>query len=275
MYEVRSFALTLALGKESARRGIRSFVECSTAHVYKPGSTPRKEDDKMAPWHGLAKWKHRAAEELHQVPGLRFVILRFPHVYGEYDPGYFAMGICMARVHEEIGKEMEMLYTKDLKVNTVYVRDAARALFTAAEWRAGVSDEKDGEKATKTVFNVVDHGDTKQEHLATALAEVFGVKCSFLGSLVSQMAKMNLDDVVDDLNEDNLQTWAELLEKKAITRPGPISPFLERDVLKDQDMCIDGSLFEETTGWKPERERLDANGVRDIVESYKRMGWWP
>lgn len=273
MYEVRSYGLSTSLGREVARRGIKALVECSTAHVYKPGSGKHKEGDKLAPWHGLAKWKLRASEELGRIEGLKLVILRLPIVYGEYDPGYFAMGICMARVHLELEKELELLYTKDLKVNTLYVGDAASALWKAAEWRASKGDSVSNERA---VFNVVDHGDTRQEVMAETLTTVFpGLKCSFLGSLVSQFAKMNLDDVVEDMNEVSLQTWAELLEKKGIQRPGPISPFLERDVLKDQDMSIDGSLFESTTGWKPSRERFDVDGVRDMVESYKRMNWWP
>lgn len=268
VYEVRSYALAVALGREVARRGIRSFVECSTAHVYKGGSSPRKENDKLQPWHRLAKWKMKASEELTKIPGLNYCLVRLPHVYGEYDPGYFAMGVCLARVYLEMGRDLELLYTKELKVNTIYVKDAASALWKAAEWRAQSSEPR-------AAFNVVDHGDTRQSHLAEALDAVFGLKCSFLGSVASQFAKLNLDEVVDDMNEVSLQVWAELLEKKGIKRPGPISPFLERDVLKDQDMSIDGTLFERTTGWRPSRERFDAEGVRGMVESYKRMGWWP
>lgn len=269
VYEVRSYRLAVALGREVARRGIHSFVECSTAHVYKGGSTPRKEDDKLQPWHRLAKWKMKAADELKKIPGLNYCLMRLPHVYGEYDPGYFAMGVCLARVYLDMGRDLELLYTKDLKLNTLYVKDAASALWKAAEWRANTKN------ATQIAFNVVDHGDTRQGHLAEALDIVFGLKCSFLGSVASQFAKLNLDQVVDDMNEVSLQGWAELLEAKGIQRPGPISPFLERDVLKDQDMSIDGTLFENTTGWRPSRERFDATGVRGMVESYKRMGWWP
>lgn len=273
VYEVRSCALTVALGREVARRGIRAFVDCSTAHVYKSGSSPRKEDDTIVPWHNLAKWKMRAAEQLRQIPGLNFTLLRLPHVYGEYDPGYFAMGICMARVQLELGRDLEFPYTKDLKVNTVYVRDAAVALWKAAEWRAEKGSSLSADD--RVVFNVVDHGNTRQQDVADALYGALGCRCTFLGSFMSQLAKLSLDDVIDDLNEVNLQTWAELLEKKGIQRPGPISPFLERDIVKDKDMSIDGSLFESITGWKPTRERLDADGIRDMVESYKRMGWWP
>ena len=269
VYEVRSYALAVALGREVARRGIRSFVECSTAHVYKGGSTPRKEDDKLQPWHRLAKWKMKASEELKKIPGLNYCLMRLPHVYGEYDPGYFAMGVCLARVYLDMERDLELLYHKDMKVNTLYVKDAASALWKAAEWRANTPDP------TQIAFNVVDHGDTRQGHLAEALGTVFGLKCSFLGSVVSQFAKLNLDEVVDDMNEVSLQVWAELMEQKGIVRPGPISPFLERDVLKDQDMSIDGTLFESITDWRPSRECFDAEGVRGMVESYKRMGWWP
>ncbi|KAJ5807853.1 hypothetical protein N7474_009122 [Penicillium riverlandense] len=274
VYEVRSCALTVALGREVARRGIPAFVECSTAHVYKSGSSPRKESDKLQPWHNLAKWKLKAADELRKIPEANCVALRLPHLYGAYDPGYFAMGICLARVHVDLGKELELLYSKDLKINTLHVQDAAAALFRAAEWRASKGPRGPNDSFPE-VFNVVDHNDTRQEDVAKALSEVFGLKVSFIGSLVSQLAKLSLDDVVDDMNEVSLQTWAELLAKSNISRAGPISPFLERDVLKDQDMSIDGSLFESVTGWKPTHERFNADGIREMVESYKRMGWWP
>ncbi|KAJ5964857.1 uncharacterized protein N7479_004733 [Penicillium vulpinum] len=273
VYEVRSYGLTVALGKEIARRGIPAFVETSTAHVYKGSSTPRKETDKLVPWHKLAAWKIKAADELRKIPNLQYCALRLPHVYGAYDPGYFATGICLSAVHVDLKQDLILLHTKDLKINTLHVKDAASALFEAAKWRAaqGFIDPKDG----IVTFNVVDSNDTKQEDIANAFSEVFDLKVTFVGSLASQFAKLNLDDVLDDMNEVGLQTWAELVERANITRPGPISPFLERDILKDQDMCIDGSKFENETGWKPAYPKFGADSVREIVDSYKRMGWWP
>ncbi|KAJ5573424.1 uncharacterized protein N7459_007851 [Penicillium hispanicum] len=284
VYEARSCTLTVTLAKEVARRGISVYVDTSTAHVYKSASSPRKESDALQPWHRLAKWKMKAAEEVLKIPNLNSCALRLPHVYGEYDPGYFATGICLARVHLELEQDLVMLNTKDVKVNTLHVKDAASALWYAAEWRAsmGKLDPNDPtlpdafKDSSKIVaFNVVDHNDTKQEHVAKALAEVFNIKVTFLGSLVSQIAKMNLDDVVDDMNEVSLQTWADIVAKSKIERPGPIGPFLELDILKNQDLSIDGSLFESTTGWKPKYEHFDTNSIREMVESYKRMGWWP
>lgn len=272
VYEARSYGLSVILGTEVARRGIPALVECSTAHVYKSGSSPRKESDKLQPWNKLAKWKLKAAEHLGKISGLRYCALRLPHVYGAYNPGYFAKAICLARVCLELEQDINFLYTKDLKVNTLHVKDAASALWRAAEWRAGKSVD---DPSLPEFFNVVDHNDTHQGDVTNALSEVFGINFSFIGSLVSQLAKMNLDDVVDEMNEVSLQTWAELIEKAKIERPGPIGTFLERDMLKDHDMSIDGSLFEATTGWKPTYPHFDADSIREMVESYKRMGWWP
>ncbi|KAJ5893306.1 hypothetical protein N7495_004997 [Penicillium taxi] len=282
VYEARSYTLSLVLGKEAAKRGISAYVEASTAHVYKSGSSPRSETDKIDPWHNLAKWKMKAAEEFEKIPGLKSCALRLPHVYGGYNPGYFGVAICLARVYVELQQDLEILHTKDVKVNTLHVKDAASALWKTAEWRAAQGDCNDPnipaifrEKKLHIAFNVVDHNNTTQGDLADALAEVFNLKVTFIGSLVSQLAKMNLDDIVDDMNEVSLQEWADLIEKSNIQRPGPIGPFLEIDVLKNKDMSIDGSLFEKTTGWQPKYEKFDASSITEMVDSYKRMGWWP
>jgi len=51
---------------------------------------------------------------------------------------------------------------------------------------------------------------------------------------------------------------------------------LEKELLKDTDLSLDGSLFEKAVGFKYERESgLTAEGVQEIIASYKRMGWWP
>jgi dTDP-4-dehydrorhamnose reductase len=69
VYKVRSLALSLAVGKEAAKRGVKVFIELSTGMVYKPDSAPRKETDKTKPWSVLAQYKLQAEEELTKTPG--------------------------------------------------------------------------------------------------------------------------------------------------------------------------------------------------------------
>lgn len=289
IYKLRSFQLSITLGKEAARRGVGAFVEASTGMVYSSNRTPRVEGDKLKPWIKLAKAKLEAEQELSKIPGLRLVIMRLPHVYGEYDSGFIAKALCLARVYKEQERELKWLWTEELRINTVHVEDAVRALWTAAEWRRGnkepssptlsrrptLSKGEEGPSAGVPVFNIVDHGETSQGVMAQIVGEVFNIQTGFQGTLVSQFAKMNLEHVVDDLNEDILQPWADMIEQAGITRPGPLSPFLEKELLKDSELSLDGALFERTTGFTYKHEKFTADEVRRMIDSYKRMGWWP
>lgn len=69
VYKLRSLALSVALGKEAAKRGVKVFVELSTGQVYKPDSAPSKEDYKLKPWSRIAFFKQQAEEELTKIEG--------------------------------------------------------------------------------------------------------------------------------------------------------------------------------------------------------------
>ena len=69
MYKLRTLDLSLALGKEAAKRGIKVFVELSTGMVYKSDSSPSKEQDKLKPWSKIAIYKLQAEEELAKIEG--------------------------------------------------------------------------------------------------------------------------------------------------------------------------------------------------------------
>lgn len=69
VYKVRSLALSVAVGKEAAKRGVKAFVELSTGMVYKPDSQPSKEGDKLKPWSRIAVFKLQAEEQLARIEG--------------------------------------------------------------------------------------------------------------------------------------------------------------------------------------------------------------
>ena len=69
VYRLRSLALSVAVGKEAAKRGVKCFVELSTGMVYKSDSSPSKEQDKLKPWSKIAVFKLQAEEELAKIKG--------------------------------------------------------------------------------------------------------------------------------------------------------------------------------------------------------------
>lgn len=113
-----------------------------------------------------------------------------------------------------------------------------------------------------------------QGTLATLVQSHFHITTGFQGTLISSFARLNLDHVVDDVNDETLDPWAEL-QSHANIEPGPITPFLEKELLKDNDLSLDGGSFEKVTGFVYRREGLGEREVREVVESFGRMGWWP
>ncbi|TEY35193.1 hypothetical protein BOTCAL_0598g00010 [Botryotinia calthae] len=277
VYKVRSLALSIAVGKEAAKRGVKAFVELSTGMVYKSDSTPSKEGDKLKPWSKIATFKLQAEEALAEIDGLNLIIVRLAHVYGDYASQFVSTALTMARIYQHLDEEMKFLWTKDLRVNTVNINDTCRALWAVAEWYAVSGKPNWDAKSMGKIptFNVVDKGETSQRTIAELIGQIFGIKTGFQGQLVSTFAKMNLDSVVDDINEEVLGPWADLLEEAGITRPGPLTPFMEKELLKDTDLSMDGSRIEKVVGFTYDHPKITKELLQGMNDSYIRIGWWP
>jgi hypothetical protein len=90
---------------------------------------------------------------------------------------------------------------------------------------------------------------TAQGHTAKIVSEVFKIETGFHGTLISAFARLNLDHVVDDVNDETLDPWAELQQEAGISQSTPLSPFMEKELLRDADLSLDGSAFEKETGF--------------------------
>ncbi|CAL3963977.1 hypothetical protein PZA11_001448 [Diplocarpon coronariae] len=277
VYKVRSLALSVAVGKEAAKRHVKAFIELSTAMVYKPDSQPSKEGDKLKPWSKIAVFKLQAEEQLSNIEGLNLIIVRLAHVYGDYASQFIATALSLARVYQHLESEMKWLWTKDLRVNTVHIDDVTRGLWTIAEWyavreQAGWDANSMGKIPT---FNMVDDGRTSQGIMSQIIGELFGIETGFQGQLISTFARLNMDSVVEDVNDEVLGPWADLLVEAGITRPGPLTPFMEKELLKDTDLSVDGSRLKKVVGFTYEKPMITKELVQSVIDSYERIGWWP
>ncbi|ROW01591.1 hypothetical protein VSDG_02173 [Cytospora chrysosperma] len=277
VYKLRSLNLSLTIGNEAAKRGVKAFIELSTGMVYKSDSALSKETDKTKPWSRIATFKLQAEEALAKIEGLNLSIVRLAHVYGPYASQWVATALSMARVYKSQNEEMKWLWTKDLRTNTVHIDDVVRALWTIAEWYA--AGKKDWDNKTMggpiPIFNVVDKGTTTQGKMAELIGEIFGIKTGFQGTLISSFAKLNMDSVVEDVNDELLGPWADLLEAAGITRPGPLTPFMEIELLKDTDLSMDGTRLEKLLGFEYTKPQINKELLEEVIESYKKMRWWP
>ncbi|QIW95742.1 hypothetical protein AMS68_001260 [Peltaster fructicola] len=280
VYKLRSWQLSVTTGQEAAKRGVKAYVECSTGQVYNSNRTPQKESDKTSkPQTKQARWKLAAEEELEKISGLRLVVLRLPNVYGPYNAQWLGTQLAMARLYQERSKDkpetMKYLWSTEMRTNTLHIDDAVIALWQAAEWRRA-NDSIPNAAGSRVVFNVVDRGNTSQGTMANIIKQVFGIETGFQNTFINAMAKLNLEHVVDDVNDDTLDDWADLQEDAGIKENGgPLSPFIEKELLRDADLSLDGSRFEAVVGFRPKHETITKDEVEAVIESYKKMGWWP
>lgn len=182
----------------------------------------------------------------------------------------------MARVYQFLEDEMKWLWTKDLRTNTVHIDDVGKALWAIAEWyAAGKTNWDPAAMGPVPIFNIVDKGVTTQGTMADVIGEVFKIKTGFQGQIISSFARLHMDSVVDDVNDDMLGPWADLLQDANISKPGPLTPFMEKELLKDTDLSMDGSRLEQVVGFEYTKPKLTKELIEDVIESYKKMNWWP
>ncbi len=202
--------------------------------------------------------------------------MRLAHVYGPYASQWVATALCMARVYKAQDEEMKWLWTKDLRTNTVHIDDVTRALWAVAAWYdAGKANWDDKTMGKLPLFNVVDEGATTQGAVANIIGQIFGIQTGFQGQLISTFARLNMDSVVDDVNDELLGPWADLLADAGISRPGPLTPFMEKELIKDTDLSMDGSRLAKVVGFHYEKPQMTTELIEDVIESYRRMRWWP
>ncbi|KOB64532.1 UDP-galactose 4-epimerase, partial [Operophtera brumata] len=86
----------------------------------------------------------------------------------------------MYSTDKHLNEVMKLLWTADLKMNTVHVRDLCRAV-----WALGTSP-----RANRQTYNVVDSANSTQGSLAEMVAQIFGIQLDYYGTALSTIAKL-------------------------------------------------------------------------------------
>ncbi|SAL98714.1 hypothetical protein [Absidia glauca] len=268
VYHDRILNLSVNCAKEAAKRKVGVYIMLSTAEVYDSDQVASKESSKIKPWTTIAKYKHQAEEQLKKMEGLNLIIIRPALTYGPGANTGLTPRLIIGRVYQYLNEEMTLLWSKDLKLNTVHVKDVSRACWHLALWYKP-SDHKD-----PPVFNLADKQDTDQETINTHLRAIFNIQTGYHGSVVSTFAKMNLNSVVEDINEKHLQPWADILKANNVQN-SPLSPYLDPELLYNNAISVNGSAIEDQTGFKYSVPHLTQANLQQIIDEFKEMGLWP
>lgn len=137
--------------------------------------------------------------------------------------------------------------------NTVHVTDLCRAI-----WHSCINIEESG-----LVFNVADDGDTKLGDLAQLVADIFEIKFSFVGKMLSTLAKLDLKGTAEEANDKHLPPWAELCQSADIVNT-PLSPYATVENISGRNLWLDNSKLVGQTGFKISISKPTAELLQEV-----------
>jgi len=263
VYETNIVQVAKLCAAAAHKHKAKRFVHVSTAQVYSPPSkAPAKETNDLKPWTDIAR-AHVEAEAAVKASGVPYVIVRPATIYGPGDVYGLTPRLMTGAVYKETGKSMETLYTKHLLLNTVHVRDVAKALwFLTAKGENG------------SVWNLSDKGDTDQGKINGMLEEIYGIKTGFLNSVAMMAAKaLKTKHLVEYVNDMHLKPFSEAMKKYGIADT-PLTPYLDEELIKDNDVWIDGKAIE-GLGFKYDHPEATAALLKEVLQDYAAKKFFP
>lgn len=266
-YKQMCLNVSVSCAKEAQQRGVDRFIEVSTAQVYEPGKKPSKEDGKYKPWTLLAKYKKQAEDAISTIPDLNYAILRPAIVYGPSDLNGLMPRLVCAATYTHTKDKMKLLWTGDLRINTVHVDDVVRAI-----WHLCSSKNAQVQKRG-AVFNVADKSDTSQESFNKILEQLFGIDSGFFGTIISNVAKLKIQAAAETANDNHMNPWADMC-KLSNVQHSPLSPYIDKELLYNTSLSVDGSAIEKTdfTYLHPE---ISTELVQQSIQYWKDMNLFP
>ncbi|KDR19426.1 uncharacterized protein LOC110829943 [Zootermopsis nevadensis] len=263
VYREGILKLSLNCAAEAAKLNVKRFVEVSTGHMCSSNKVPHKEDGKVEPWTYIAKFKRQVEEELHNIPGLRFTVVRPAIVYGIGDRHGLAPRLVIGAVYKHLGEMMKLLWGKDLKMNTIHVTDLCRAI-----WHLAIRDD-----TLSQIYNVVDKGDTTQGMISNLVSEIFNINHDYWGSVSLSLCKLDMASLVDEVNDKHLGPWAEACNQSGVENT-PLTPYIDQELLYNKHLYLDPSKLE-STGFSWLVPQITRNKLQEIIDDYAEMNLFP
>ena len=89
--------------------------------------------------------------------------------------------LIMGAIYQELKETMKLIWSRNLKMNTVHVHDFCRAIcFVIGR------SETEGQ-----IYNVVDDGQTTQGKINELMGSIFNINISYVDSLIANFCKVN------------------------------------------------------------------------------------
>lgn len=253
--------LSLNVAKHCARMKVPRLVEISSGQMCS-SDKPQKEDCSIDPWTIEGRMKSKVEQELKNMEDLNYTIIRPAIVYGIGDRRSLTPRLLYGGIYKHLGETMKLLWTGDLKMNTVHVRDVCRAI-----WTLGTSPQ-----ANKQIYNLVDEGNSTQGTLAELVSDIFKINHDYYGTAISTLAKNDIASVAEEANDKHLTAWADICRKYSLQHT-PLEPSAGVELLLNKQLCLDGTKLRALM--QLDVPRPTAELFREVLEDYASMQLFP
>jgi len=264
VYDANIVQVAKLTAAAAAKHKAKRYIHVSTAQVYKPPSKEAaKETNELKPWTEIARAHSEAETVIKATAGLNYVIVRPATVYGSGDVYGLTPRLMTGSVYKETGKTMETLYTKSLRLNTVHVRDVAKALwFLTAKGESG------------SIYNLADDTDTDQGKINQLLEAIFGIKTGFVNQVKMLAAKaLNTKHLVEYVNDMHLKPFSDAMKKYGINDT-PLTPYLDEELIKDVETWVDGNAIKKL-GFTYDCPEITAALLKEVLQDYVGKKFFP
>lgn len=299
-----TFTVARIIGLEAARRKVNAYVRLQQPVYETSDKGPHDEKEDVKPVRPLDVWWHETLRMLASIDGLPLVVLRIGFVYGPYvEFGLYALVITVASIYGYMNKPMKTPWGpgKD-GVNTVHIDDVSGGLWACAKWMASLgrqqaniaagekiyfhndkSKVKDIEGACTSdaqpiapVFNLVDDSEMTMAKGGSMITEFFGTTFEFYSFFENALAKLKLDDVVEEINEHHVGTWTEMLQTSnpPIVQT-PLNAYMDQWALSRRKLSYNNSKIKKVIGYKLIRPQFTHDVLREVVDKWEAEGSWP
>lgn len=242
--------------------GVKKYIYMSTAQVYESGKSSSDENSKLKPWTIMAKNSLKAEEEVIN-SGIPYIILRPAIVYGVGDVTGLTPRLIIGAVYKKLNEKMELLWDKQLKLNTVHVKDVVAAIWFLL-----------CNQTVNEIYNLADSADSDQNSISSLVSKIFNINYDFVGTVKSNIyTAVSMKIVADTANEKHLKPWSQLLKETNIN-DSPLTPYLDEELLHKNSLSVDGTKIV-SLGFKYSVPEPTVENLKSIILDFEEKNFFP
>lgn len=112
--------------------------------------------------------------------------------------------------------------------------------------------------------------------MGQAVADLFGIKFGFYGTLVNLKANLGSDGMVEEINSKHVEAWTEICLKSDPRIINPtVQAYIDGHLLSKYYISYNGDKIKNVVGYQLKRPKLDVASLREVVESFRKDNLWP